>query len=242
MSSLKGFQTASASNTFETSTQDIHGVGNLSYDSQGRFLRWVKAGGSAISRGKLQTSPAPITAHHEMAVDTIAQGETIVTGITPGATAGAANLYAGGFLVVNDDTGEGMAYEINRHAAITASTAFSVTLKEPIEVAFGAGTTVTLVHNPWSGVIEGTSSTAHPVGIAANNIAAGAYGWVISKGIAPALADETIRVGSWVSPGTSVAGAVEEYDDVTTVADSAVGWAIVAGVDTEYRPIYVDID
>lgn len=242
MSNLQTAGVLFGANALDTSAIDQNGLGTLAYDSHGRKLRWVKAGGSNVSRGKLQLAPAPKTNHHDIAVNTAEQGDTTID-VTPGATAVTANEYAGGYVVVNDDTGEGIAYEIDSHPASDASTEFTVTLSEAIKVAFGADTTVTLVHNPFNGVVEGTSQTQTPVGVAANSISSGEYGWVIVEGVAPALADATIDLGATVVAGSSTAGAVQAISDTaaTAVDTVPVGQAIVAGVDGEYRPIHVTI-
>lgn len=242
MSSINAFLGIAGANVLETSAIDEHGVGTLAIDSQGRLCRWAKAGAAAITRGKLQLAPARKTNHDNNECNTASIGDTTVT-VTLGGTAAVANEYSMGSLVVVDDTGEGIAYQIDSHPAADANATLVVTLREPIKVAFGANTTVSLMHNTWNGVVEGTSSTAQPAGIAANNVAIAQFGWLITNGIAPALADETLTVGAQLTAGTSVAGAVEESDDDTTpLTDNYVGWAVVAGVDTEYRPIQVSID
>lgn len=242
MPSIQGLLTLAGSNVFETSGTDEHGVGNFAFDSAGRILRWVKAGGSNVSRGKLQLAPAPKTNHHDLAVATIAIGATSITGVTPGATAVVANEYAGGLMVVNDDTGEGMAYEIYSHPAADASTAFTITLKDPVKVALGASATVTLVHNAANGVVEGTSTTNNAAGVACNNITAAEFGWVVTFGVNPALIQGTIDLGADLVAG-SVAGSVGAAHDTAAnnVDQVKVGNAIIAGVDTEYQPILVRI-
>lgn len=219
-----------------------HDPGTLGVGLDGRIFRYVACGAAGVAVGNLQTAPAQITNHHELVVNTALAG-ALTLDITPGNTAGNANIYFNGLVVVNDDTGEGFNYRIKSHPAITGNTEFTLTLFDPIETAFVAGTTVTLQHNPWNGVIEGTSSTEQPVGVTANDLTATRFGWVCSRGTAACLADETLTVGAALTNGTSVAGSVEELDDIVVpLTDNLIGWAIVAGIAEERRPIQVRLD
>lgn len=219
-----------------------HEVGALGVGSDGRLFRYVKAGGSDISVGKLQLAPAPITDHHDLAVNTASSGDKTLD-ITPGNTAGSANIYAGGLVVVNDDTGEGFNYRIKAHPAITASTEFTANLVDPIETAFGAATTVTLRHNPYNGIVEGTTQTQQPVGVAQASITSGEFGWVCSRGETAVLRDEDGAVGQLLTIGSSVAGAVEDMDDQSGAqAEWNIGFETVAGVAEEYNPAFITLD
>ena len=240
---LSGGVQGSQQELFTTSTDMQMEVGALMEDTGGDKYRYIKAGG-AVSAGHLVQAPAPkTTAAHGVAVNTAANGDTSVT-ITAGAEAITANEYAGGTLAVVSGTAIGDSYPIIGNAAITAAGgSVVVNLGTPIRTTFGASDTVTLFHNPCNGALEAASSTRSPVGIAVEDIASGSYGWVKSHGIIGALADETLDLGSWLTSGTSTAGSVEELDDLTTeIADNAVGYAVVAGVDGETQPIMVTID
>lgn len=227
----------------QTSSSQKFPLGEKAETSDGRVFRYAKAGSSAIAAGKLQLAPAPKTNHHNIAVAAAAAvGATSVT-VTLGATAAVANEYAEGLLVINDVDGEGQAYKIKSHPAADASASLVVTLSDPIATALTTDSEACLVHNPHNGVVEGTSSTQQPVGIPLVAIAAGEYGWLQTKGVAPALADETLNLGALLTAGTSTAGAVEEMDDLSTnVTDNFIGHAIVAGVADDYRPINLTIE
>ncbi len=220
-----------------------HSPGTLGVGLDGRIFRYVDAGASAITVGNMQLAPAQDTALHEMAVNT-ALSQDLTLDITPGATTALANAFAGGLVVVNDDTGEGFNYRVKSHPAIASTVAFTLQLFDPIQTAFSADTTVTLVANHWHGVVEGTAVTQPGAGVAQNDLATLQFGWVCSKGVASCLADSTITVGDEVVAGSSVAGALDSASDTaaTNVAQYKLGRAIVAGVDGERRPIDVMID
>jgi len=227
---------------YAVSTTPKARVGAVVTDIYGDRYRYVKAG-EALSAGYLAVSPAPLTtAIHNVDVNTAAIGDKTVT-VTAGAEAVAADQLSGGVLTVNSGTAIGDSYPIIGNDAISASGgAMIVRLGAPIHTAFGASDKVTISINPANGVLHDTSSTLQPVGICVNDIASGSFGWVKTWGVIGALADETITLGAWVTSGTSTAGAVEEMDDVTApVTDNLVGYAVVAGVDAEVRPIFVTI-
>lgn len=239
---LSGAPQAFEPSVFTTDTNPRATVGQFAFDTTGDKYRYVKAS-EAISAGELVVAPSPkTTASHNVDVNTAVIGDLQVT-ITAGAEAITADEFAGGTLIVNAGTAIGEAYPIVGNDAITsAGGATIIRLGTPIRTNFGASDKVTLVHNPANGVQTSTSSTLEPVGIAVTDIASGSYGWVKTWGITPALADETLTLGAWLTSGTSVAGAVEELDDVTApITDNLVGYAVVAGVDTETRPIFVTI-
>lgn len=222
-----------------SSTRDVQ-LGQIGVTPDGRAFRFGRAGASDLSPGKLAVA-ATITANHEnMAVAAAASvGATSVT-VTLGATAATENQYAGGFLIINDAAGEGTAYLVSGHPAADSAASLEVTLAEPIRVALTTSSEATLQKNPWdSAVISATDQGDKAVGIPVVTIAAGKYGWLQTHGLCSALADETLAVGSALTIGTGVAGALEVLD---AAGEQYVGDAIQAGVDTEYRGVYLRLD
>jgi hypothetical protein len=165
-------------------------------------------------------------------------GATSVT-VTLGATAATANQYAGGVLIVNDATGEGHTYKIKSHPAADASAALVVTIEDPIVVALTTSSEVSLIANLYSGVIVNpTTPTASPVGVAIYPVAANEYGWIQTKGIVSCLNDGGTTVGLAVAPSQATAGAVKTG---ATTLDS-VGRAYQTATSTEYNAIFIALD
>jgi hypothetical protein len=245
---LQGSADVVAFNPYSTGSVPEHDLGQEIALTDGRVFRYAKAGGSNISAGKLQLAPAPKTNHHNVAWASGGAINTNKVTVTLGATAAVADEYAEGLLVVNDATGEGTSYQISGHPAAGSGATLEVTVFGSIHTALVTGSEMTLVHNRYRGVVEGTSQTQIPAGVPLVNIAANNYGWLQVRGVAPVLADTAIAVGSAVAAGTSTAGAVELEDWAVNATDATrlqvefhVGYAIVAGVDTEYRPIFLEI-
>jgi hypothetical protein len=197
---------------------------------------------STSAVGRLQIAPAPIANHANMSVTATALG-SFQLALTPGATAGAANIYAEGYAVINAGINNGATYGIKGNPAITASTAFTLDLNDPIRnAALTTASKVTLVHNAHNLFIQGTSTTARGAGVALTAFAANNYGFLQVKGIASVLGDGTIAVGSAVNVGT-VAGSVKAVSGTyaTDLATVLMGNATIAGVDTEARPVFLNI-
>lgn len=236
MSKITGTMQIAAQDLFVESSTAQHEVGTIAYLSDGRTAVYVKAGGTALVPGKLQQGPAVVANHQNIAVAAAAAiGATSVT-VTLGATAATANQYAGGFLSINDATGEGYVYRVASHPAADASAALVVKLEDPILVALTTSSEASLTANPYNGVIVNpTTPTGKPVGFPVKAITASYFGWIIKSGLTPALADGAITVGLGIAPSQSVAGAVKA---TATTLDN-IGSAYQAGVDTEYRMVDV---
>ncbi|MEM3077613.1 MAG: hypothetical protein QXW38_08370 [Candidatus Nitrosotenuis sp.] len=231
-----------------TEAESTHNLGEGIYLADGRCFRYAKVGAANISQGKLQSAPAPKTNHVNLAMANASLGDTKVT-VTLGATAATADEYAEGYLCINDVDGEGATYKIAGHPAASASATLELTLFDPLDDDTTASSEATLVHNAYNGVVEAASKTRRPAGVPVENINAGDFGWLQTKGIAAVLAEGPIAVGNSCVPSGSVAGAVTQDTSFTEGVDAnrqwdewPVGRAIIAGVDTEYRPVFLTIE
>lgn len=237
--SLSGAVQIFASDVHSTSTSALHPLGTLGFTSDGRKYRYGGAGGADLDPGKLVVAATQAANHENMACAAAAIGATSVT-VTLGATAATANQYAGGYLVINDVTGEGIAYLVSGHPAADSAGSLTVSLAEPITVALDANSQASLVLNPYkSTVISATDQADMPIGVPNVTIASGSYGWIQSCGVAAVWADETVTAGRAVTIGTGTAGQVETLDGA---GEPQVGIALQAAVDTEYRAVYLTID
>lgn len=229
----------------DTTAAEQADLGALIVLGDGRTFRHGKAGGSNVSAGKLQLAPAPKTNHHNCAVTATALGATVVN-VTLGATATVADEYDEGFLIVNAGPGVGATYRISYNPVIALSTAGNITLSDPITTtAFTTSTKVNLVHNTWNAFVEAAVQTRRAAGVPLTAINASNYGWVQTRGAASVLADQTIALGSLIAPSASVAGSVIEVSDTfaTTKVTNVLGQALImAGVNQEYRPMWLHID
>lgn len=231
-------------NPYKTNSIADHQIGRKWVTEEGDVFRYAKAGASNITAGKLQLSPAPKTNHHNVAVAAAAAiGAKTVT-VTLGATAAVANEYAGGFIVFSDVAPEGTRYRITGHPAAESAATLELTLQRPLVEAVTTSSEASLVHNTWNAVVEGTVTTRSAAGVPLVDVTAGEFCWLLTRGVTGVLADSAIDLGASVVAGSSTAGALDAQSDTaaTAVDQVVVGKAIVAGVDTEYRPVELHID
>ena len=232
--------------TFQTSTDSsLDTLVGTRWDlSDGREVILAKtAAATTLAAGKLYQDPAMIANHANCAVTAFTAYSNngnvpAKVTLTLGATAVTANQYRGGFLVVNDATGEGQTLRIASHPAADSAASLAVTLEDAPNTALTTSSEVTLVP-PYGKdiIIFPTTATNVAVGVGLYAIAASTYGFLVSKGTVSCLGDGTLTAGSAVSPSNAVAGAVENG----VIAQGFVGTAVEAGVDTEYRTVFVNL-
>lgn len=216
----------------------MHKLGERAVTPDGRCFRYCKAGGTALVVGKLQQAPVELTNHQNLAPAAAAIGDTTVT-VTLGATAATANQYAQGWIVITVTPGEGYQYKISSHPAADASATLALTLVDPIRVALTTSSRVDMVLNPYSGVVVNpTTATSSPVGVAVTAITASQFGWIQTHGPACVLSDAGSTVGTNVSASNATAGAVE----AAVTAQAAVGYAMTGVATTEYGAFFLTID
>jgi len=254
MANLGGLvgDTAIAQDTFNTnqvSTKQTAAMGSVAMSKDGRIFRYASAGAADLVVGNIVQSAAPIPNHLANTPPVVAAGATSFS-YTPGATGGAANLYAEGTLMIDTTPGNGYTYRISGHPTITASVAFNLVLDpdEAIVVALTASSRVGLHHNPYKTVIQTpTTATAKVVGGAVNIITANTvsenYGWIQTRGPFAALINGTPAITSPVANSGTTAGAV----DVWTTAAAAVvvtpcGYMMQVGVSGKNNAVFLTLD
>lgn len=213
--------------------------------SDGREVILTKsAAATTVAAGKLYCDAAIVPNHQNLAVTAYraysANGNipARVT-VTLGATAATANQYAGGFVMVNDNNGEGQTLRIASHPAADSAASLALTLEEGATVALTTASEVCLL--PAHGadiIISPTTLTSAAVGVGLYAFAASSYGFLVSKGLTACLCETTITIGAAIGASDGVAGAVQ----IAVLASGGIlGYANQAGVDTEYRSVFINI-
>jgi hypothetical protein len=240
-----------ANGSFQTSTDAaLQSLLGSRWDlSDGREVALGKtAAATTAAAGKLYQDAAIVPNHQNIAVTAFtaysANGNVPAkVTVTLGNTAATANQYAGGFVFVNDANGEGQSLRIASHPAAEASASLAITLEDGPNTALTTSSEVCLI--PPHGkdvVIMPTTVTGAAFGVALSAIAASSYGFFVTKGLVSGLAQGAIAVGTPISPSASVAGAFAQTPYATNLVTGAIlGYANQAGVDTEYRSVYVNL-
>lgn len=246
--------------TYDTSNDALCGVRFNTTD--GRQVIMVRNGATeiaaaAIGSGLLVQGPAEITTWNHLAM-TVPAAYPATAGsyqilVTNAATKLNINEYAGGYLMVDTGTGIGQTLRIASHQPAAASATFVLTLEDAIQVTLDATSFVTLVRNPYIGVVvSATGLTAPAVGASFYAIGAGTaatydatsgaltaqgqpvYAFVGCHGIWGVRADaSTAAVGLPLSASTTTAGDVTVF----TAAKQYVGNAASSGTSARTQAV-----
>jgi len=241
MSTLRANIQIEPQELYTTSSTQGTDVGALATTGDGRYFRYALAGGTTLVAGKLQQSKAQDTTNLNpvggLAVAAAAINTTTVT--LTGTLTLAANLLSGAIMTVAVTPGQGYSYKVKSNTAVSAAANCSVTLEDQLQVALTTSSKVVFTLNPYSNIIVNpTTATGAPVGVAVYPITNAQYGWVQTHGVVGCLIDVGTTVGLGLAPSAAVAGAVK------TAANTlcTVGYAINTATDTEYDNIFLTID
>lgn len=224
-----------------TSTTKSEQFGSIGVTQDGRVYRYGSAAsGAALNEGELAVNADLVADHTNKLVQAAAAvGDTEVS-VSLGATAATADQYAEGFLNIQDNAGEAVAYLIASHGAAALSTTLKVFLSEPIVQALTTSSEYTLMKSPWKDtVIAATDQADAPVGVPNVEIAASSFGYLQTRGVCSVKCDEAFARGAALTTGTGTAGEVEALD---AAGEPQIGVALQTGVDNEHTAVFLTID
>lgn len=233
ISSLAGPQITPGQDILIDSTTATQTLGTYIETADGRGFRYAAIGAVASVAGKLYQSPVQDTTNQNpsggLAVAAAAIGATAVT--LTGSLTLALNLMAGGFLSVNVTPGQGYLYRIKGNTAVSSAANCVVTLDDPLVIALTTSSKVVMSIHPYNGVVVNpTTATGSPVGIAPTIVAATDFGWLQTRGVSVYLNDSSTAVGLGLTASAATAGALKTAASTTV----ALGYALQTGVTTEY--------
>lgn len=213
--------------------------------ADGRTVALVQNGTVALVSGVLVQSSAEVTAFQKLAMTvptaTPATAGTNQILVTNGATVLNINQFAGGYAVVASGTGIGQTLKIASHQAAANAATFIVTLEDAIVTTLDATSKISLIANPYQGVIiNPTAATGSPVGVTLYPIAASTaatfngttgaltaagvaqYGFIVTHGFTSCLIDNTVtNVGYPLGRSAATAGTLG-VATLTTVAQVGI--------------------
>ena len=214
-----------------------------------RTFRYCRNGGSGLAAGKVTCTrdKSHASNHKNISCLAAAIGDTTVTIITTGTNI-VKDEYAGGYLYVNDGTGEGHCYKIKSHPAHTHASSPNcvMTLHDPIVIALVASGTseVSLSHSKYEKVIVApgtTPMTGQTVGVPPIAVTADYYFWNQVSGPAAVLVSGTVVIGDSVchtiSGGTAGAVIARVGDSAAQRVARTVGEVMQVNASTEYALI-----
>lgn len=207
-------------------------VGQKFQTADGRTLALVQNGAVALAAGVLVQAPAEVTAFQKLAM-TVPTAYPATAGlsqilVTNGSTVLNINQFLGGFAIVASGTGIGQTFRIASHQPAANGATFVVTLEDAIITTLDATSKISLIANPYDGVlINPTTATGTPVGVSLYALAASTapsfnattgalttagvaqYGFIVTHGLASCLVDSTVtNVGYPLGRSATTAGCV----------------------------------
>lgn len=247
----------------QEATQGSAAIGERVIFDDGRVFRYAHFV-SAVGVGKLAAQDASVTNTASLAGKYVNSAGTATDYTTDATTVylkdtdtfttdDAADVYAGGYLHVTDDQGEGFTYRIKSNAAGTAAGLMRLDLYDNLQLAINSESSAQLTGSLYRNLaISNNGTDDNVVGLAMRSVTAGYYAWVQTWGVGTVLADEsagTVAAGTiaQVSDGVNGAaqpfggGAINSENDHSYDTEPVIGYFLGAAADTEYVPIYLQI-
>ncbi len=209
-------------------------------------FRYVEYGGTTKA-GDLLSMEAPDAAHDDLDPTGTGSGAGVTVGEKIISFADTITLvqdeYAGGYMVIEADTGVGYAYLIESNDAAASNALFRIKLG--LAVALDSTSDVTLVKSRYKElVIMPTTIIAAPAGVGVGVGADGSFGWMATRGPWSVLTSGTLVIGEHArAAGVTTAGAVIPLNrDGTDEDEAEIGIVINVGPTTEQSLIALRLD
>tara|TARA_R110000824_G_scaffold53767_4_gene148528 strand:- start:1998 stop:2744 length:747 start_codon:yes stop_codon:yes gene_type:complete len=212
---------------YEESSSQKGPVGTLLELEDGRRFRYARFAAAAAA-GILVAPDESATALAETdnVMTAAAIGATSVLITTAALDSAVADQFAGCYLNITDDAGEGYQYRIKGNNADQGSDDVTFELFDGLVVAVSTASDCAILANRWNGVVGATAATDFNVsGVTARVMQSGFFGWVQTTGLALILADGSIAVGDNLTLSDGVAGAIQLKDAETEALIGAAAYA-----------------
>jgi hypothetical protein len=232
----------------ESGTVAKRALGFKVEDAQGKIYRWAHFG-DAVTAGKLVSNDlsesslvdsdniviAPASAVN---VGDGAIGSRFVEITLASVTAG---QFAGGQLIITDDAGEGYTYDIVGNTATNdpATGNFRLELARPIVVALTTASDIAIAGSAYANLEAATTTDINVVGVTMASMAAGDYGWIMTKGQVGCLSQGTTTIGIPCMIGSD-AGSITDLTEAAVLGIPA--FTIIAGDNTGYAGIRINLE
>lgn len=162
-----------------------------------------------------------------------------------------ANQFAGGYLAIEDGSGEGFLYRIKGNTATgtPASGNIRIELYDPIKVRLSPNSDIIIAPCATNSVVAATTATdAVAVGVlCATTTASLPFAWVQTAGTALCLQDGTLALGDPLVMSRNTAGSVMQFGGGGTgfssfIGEAFVGECIQPGGTGEYALIKLNLE
>lgn len=234
-------------------------IGNLPLGTRmelpdGRIFRLAQAQTAGLAVGQMTQMPAGIEAAllTDVAVASAAAIDDATVTITAVTVAITEDLFADGYLHVNDVTGQGYVYKVKANASAAQSASCVITLEQtdPIKVALVAGSSQVGLSQHEFKLLEvteaDTTRNGPPAGIPPADVTGSYYFWVQRRGAVSALAGgTTMTVGLPCVRGAATAGEVSQAapsGSATLEENDYIGYCLAGATTSDYALIYLTLE
>ncbi len=223
---------------YETSSEQLHPLGTRLEIGDGRVFHYAQNSAAAtLDASKVLQAAIPLVGHLKLNVAATALVGATRVSVTLATTAATVNLYAGGYLNV-DNGGAYNYYKIKDHLAITLTGTGWFNLYDPIVAQITAGYKVTLIQNLWKNVIVAPATlTAVPIGVNIVSVVASYYFWAQTWGPCNVLMGTTAPAITVTGKVATVIGAVE----ANTAGLPIIGIMMRTEVAADYGMVFLTI-
>jgi len=220
-----------------TTAQEVEPVGTQLVLGDGRKFRYARKDTAAAVAGDIQSAPAAVANHTaQTPVAAVVGDRSISTALGASTTA---DQYRDGYICIELGTGFGYTYSIPTHGVI--ATGGAVPINETVQVAIPAtAASVSLVSSVYrTCVVAPTTETGMIAGSAVKPIAASAYGWLQTRGMANCTVVASTVAGECLSIITT-AGSLGPVAAGSTVVIAVAATTVVAA--TNKGTVYLVVD
>ena len=206
-----------------------------------RVFRYTKNGAVALAPGKMTQHPAPVANHQNESVAATVEVNAKVITVTLGGTLATTDQYAGGYIHINNDAGEGVTYRIKSNPSAGSTAALTLNLYDSVEKQITTAAEATLTIAKYNKVVVAINGglTAGIAGVPLFDVTIDYYCWLQTKGPCAVLTQGSVIIGQKVTLGGTADGACGPLGD-----DVGVNWGQVLSVNasTDYSLIDLAID
>ncbi len=236
---------------YETGATQLYPIGQKAEDPSGSIYRYTLMGSTIGVANKLYQSAIP-TANWLTQTHTVeaTAGDTSIS-FDDGGTAFTVNQAAGGTVLFEETDDLGGIYRIKSNT-VTVSTETIMQFEDGVTVqttmAVAASNVMTFILNGWSAVIISPAgiNTAPNCGIQRVIVAASAYGWTQTRGVASCVIDSgapALLLGNNCRGSEDDAGAVALVEESAGILDyQIVGYALETAPDLDFGHIFLQVE
>ncbi len=232
---------------YETGATQLYPIGQKAESTDGSIYRYTLMGSTVGIANRVYQAAVP-TANWLSQTHTIeaTAGDTSIS-FDDGGTAFTTNQAAGGTVLFEETDDLGGIYRIKSNT-VTVSTETIMQFEDGVTVqttmAVAASNVMTFLLNPWSAtiIVPTTTPTAVHAGIPRVIIAASAYGWLQTRGVASCLIIGTVAIGEPVITGGTTAGSVAPNISQTTAITTLVGSAMEVAPTADFGHIFLTLE